>query len=159
MKKLVITEALETKIKELQDEKKSLILDLTLNDSPAGVLGAPSKEAAPLVDEVFDLCYNDDYNEELERLVNIFGYEYRLGQVTAYMQLYGYEVKKPKIIQYVAYVEAGENRVYYGSSIHTATNENCTRFYSNKESSMNRLEELERHGWAREEIDLTKYGF
>lgn len=159
MKKLVITAELETKIKELQDENKSLILDLTLNDSPNGVLGRPSEKAAPLVDEVFDLCYDDEYNEELNRLVNIFGYEYRLGQITAYMQLYGYEVKKPKIIQYVAYVMTGENKVYYGSSIHTATNENCTRFHSNKESSMNRLEELERHGWAREEIDLTNYEF
>lgn len=146
MKKLVITEALETKIKELQKEKGKLIVDESLYGTQ-------------FVDEVFDLCYGKDYNEELSRLVNIFGYEYRLGQVTAYMQLYGYEIKKPKVVQYVAYVMAGENKVYYGSSIHTDTPENCTRFHSNKESSMNRLEALEAHGWAREEIDLTNYGF
>lgn len=159
MKKLVITTELDAKIKELQDEKKSLILDLTLNDAPDGTFAKPSKEATPLVNEVFNLCYDDDYKEELERLVNIFGYEYRLGQITAYMQLYGYEVKKPKVVHYVAYVMAGDNKVYYDSSIHTSTNENCTRFHSDKESSMNRLEALERHGWAREEVELTSFGF
>lgn len=136
-----------------------MILDLTLNDAPVGIFGTPSKEAAPLVDEVFDLCYDDEYKEELERLVHIFGYKYRLGQITAYMQLYGYEVKEPKVVTYVAYVMAEDNKVYYGSSIHTTTTKNCTRFHSDKESSMNRLEELERNGWAREEVNLTEFGF
>lgn len=159
MKKLVITEALETKIKELQKEKKSLILDLTLNDAPEGIFGHPSKNAEPLVNEVFDLCYDDDYKEELERLVNIFNYEYRLGQVTAYMQLYGYEIKKPEVLTYVLYVKAGENKVYYGTEVHTATPKSCTRFRSVNKKQMQNLEELEKHGWTRQEVNLTEFGF
>lgn len=159
MKKLVITKALEAKINELQKEKKSLILDLTLNDAPDGIFGQPSKEAKPLVDEVFDLCCNPDYNEELNRLVNIFNYEYRLGQVTAYMQLYGYEVKKPELIKYVACVEAEKNKVYYGKVMNCDSQFGSTRFYSNDESDMEKLEELEKHGWKREEYDPRELPF
>lgn len=68
MKKLVITTELDAKIKELQDEKKSLILDLTLNDAPDGIFGKPSKEAEPLVGEVLDLCRDGDYKRNSNAL-------------------------------------------------------------------------------------------
>lgn len=157
MKKLVITAELDAKIKELQKENKSLIVDKTLNDN--GPYGSPSPEAAPFVDEVFDLCYNMDYKEELKRLVHIFGYEYRLGQVTAYMQLYGYEIKEPKLIKYVACVESEKNKVYYGKAVNCDSQFGSTRFYSNDESDMKKLEELEKHGWKREEYDPRELPF